>query len=126
MTASMENVRTLLTISLLLSTNWYFGATECPKLSVDSFSFGLLPSTSGRNQKKCFQGGKGAGAPQLWSTINFDRPAKGAGFLVPPNFWSLEGLSPIRNIVRCFVAFCGVLWRFAAFCGVLRRFGAFF
>jgi hypothetical protein len=28
--------------------------------------------TPGRNQTKCFQGGKGAGAPQFWSTINFN------------------------------------------------------
>ena len=29
-------------------------------------------SCSGRNQKTCFQGGKGAMAPQFWSTINFN------------------------------------------------------
>ncbi len=33
-----------------------------------------------KKQKTCFQGGKGAVAPQFWSTINFNRPEKGAGF----------------------------------------------
>ncbi len=39
-----------------------------------------------RNQKQCFQGGKGALGPQLWSTNNFNRPAKGAGFFSPPKY----------------------------------------
>jgi hypothetical protein len=78
-----------------------------------------------RNQKKCFQWGKGAVAPQLWSTINFNRSEKGAFFLAPPNIWSHKDLSPIRNICSVFAAFCGVLRCFAAFYAVLRHFPAF-
>ena len=32
------------------------------------------------------QGGKGSVAPQFWSTINFNRPEKGAGFSSPPKY----------------------------------------
>ena len=41
-------------------------------------------------------------------------PKRGRGFSPPPNIWSREDLSPVRDI-------CGILRRFAAFCGVLRR-----
>jgi hypothetical protein len=54
-----------------------------------------MKTFSGRNQKKCFQGGKGAVAPQLLSTINFIRPEKGAGFLAPP-----QNLVPQRLIAN--------------------------
>ncbi len=67
---------------------------------------------TGRNQKKCFQGGKGAVAPQLWSAINFNRPEKGAGFFSPPK----------HLVPRRLIANLQYLWRFAAFCGFLRRF----
>ncbi len=72
----------------------------------------------GRNQKNVFRGWKGAAAPQFWSTINFNRPEKGAVFLALPNIWSREDLSPTRDI-------CGVLLRFVAFCVVFRCFAAF-
>jgi hypothetical protein len=85
-----------------------------------------------KKPEKCFQGGKGAMAPQLWSAINFNRPEKGAVFLAPPNIWSRKDLSPIRNIcgvMRHFAAFCGKLATttsaFAAFYGMLRRVAAF-
>ena len=64
---------------------------------------------SGRNQKKCLQGGKGAVAPQLLSTINFNRPEKGAGFFSPPKYLVLQRLIANSQYLRHFVAFCGVL-----------------
>ena len=66
---------------------------------------------TGRNQKKCFQGGKGAMATQLWSTINFNRPEKGAGFFSPPQIF---GLAKTYRQVAIFAAFCGILRCFAA------------
>jgi hypothetical protein len=83
----------------------------------------------GRNKAKCFQGGKGAGAPQFW----YDSfPLKrGRVFLAPPNIWSHEDLSPIRDICgisgvfRCFPVFSGVFRRFPAVSGGFRRFPAF-
>ena len=66
---------------------------------------------SGRNQKKCLQGGKGAVAPQLLSTINFNRPEKGAGFFSPPQIFG-----PAKTYCQFTI--------FAAFCGILRRFAA--
>ena len=50
-------------------------------------------------------------APQFWSTINFNRPEKRAGFFTAPNIWSRKDLCQFM----IFAAFCGVLRRFLAF-----------
>ncbi len=62
-------------------------------------------------------------APQLWSTINFNRPEKGAGFFSPPKYLIPRRLIANSQYLRRFAAFCGVLRRFVAFCGVLRQIG---
>ena len=96
--------------------------------SLKQVRFGEHICFRGRNQKKCFQGGKGAVAPQFLSTINFNRPEKGAGFFSPPQIFG--PLKTCRQFA-IFVVFCGVFRlfrlfrRFPAFSGVFRRFPVF-
>jgi hypothetical protein len=53
----------------------------------------------GRNQNKCFQGGKGATPPPFWQRI-FSRSEKGAVVWAPPNIWSHNGnLLPTQKII---------------------------
>ncbi len=62
-------------------------------------------------------------APQLWSTINFNRPEKGARFLSPPKYLVLRRLITNSRYLRRFAVFCGILQRFPAFSGNLRQIG---
>jgi hypothetical protein len=59
-------------------------------------------------------------APQFWSTINFNRPEKGACFFSPLKYLVLQRLIANSRYLRHFAGVLGgVLRGFAAFCGEL-------